>query len=51
MTMLQIDCPWCTAPASIESEAGSSDMFSCVDCAISVELVDPSTTEGLAAAA
>jgi sarcosine oxidase delta subunit len=51
MTMLHIECPWCAGQASIESDAGNGDTFRCVDCAVSVDLADPSTTDGLAAAA
>ncbi len=48
--MLQVECPWCTGEASIESD-GDGDAFRCAECAVSVTLVDPSSAEALAAAA
>jgi hypothetical protein len=52
MNVIEIDCPWCAAEATIEpGRAGTTATFVCANCSIGVELApDPITVVAAQAA-
>ena len=46
--MVTFECPWCTEPASVDSEL---DRVSCAACGIAVELAPDPVREPIAQAA
>ena len=49
--MLQMECPWCDGPATVEPVAGDDATFSCPDCSVRVEVTGAPTLEVAAIAA
>jgi hypothetical protein len=49
--MVQVECPWCDAPAVVESvDAPAGAMVRCEGCEVSVELAPEGVMESLARA-
>ena len=46
--MIQVECPWCEGPATVD---GADEAFVCAECAIRVEIAPAPKNERIAKAA